>query len=1017
MKLGAWLIGIRGDNTWPAPGIAADMVKLTRWLKEADADVRWITGHSVMDEARKLDGDLVAWVEKRPHAVTQPTRAGLLEVLAELAAYEGERRLWIGGHAALDEFEGATITPEDREARPISLEGLWRRLAEVADEGEGIDPLVVLMGTCHAGPAWIPPSKRLLGLATSRKGQLAYAGPEGSDFVNHLSDALDQGMRSVARVRGFVQDCVGPKQGLPVIGNQDLDQRPLFPGLPAVARVPPTSEAHRTAYRAFVQRQCRHVPAVSLPDTIGDSAEALLEQVYVQVHLERVSPPGESFNEASARTFGRLPLERLLLDHPQARLAVLGEPGSGKTTLARHVAWTLAQDPARPLPLYLPAIHLSRASAFDALEMFVWHGVEAAEKTRFVALLKAEATAGRVWFLVDGLDEVGDAAAARAAISALAEAWPKCAVVVLARRIGFTPLAGFERADVQPLDELAQRHLLRNHLPDHPDIDGLWRDIVRIEALRALVGVPLLLSFIAVAVRDGKDLPTSRHAVYQAALEHYLTRGRPKAQAPNQAARVVPSPAAARQVLAPLACALQALDRQSWTRKRLIGLLTDLELGEYSEGVPEAMGPLLTATTPKRLAYARGQCAPTPEDFVDLIAQCTGILAPYEGPSAHWRFLHKSLHDALCAEQLAHLDDATLVAWVGALKEDDDAMARWSEAMAQVCARRKDPLPLLKALTAVSGPLALRLAPEVDGVSAPELVALVVGIDEWTGEDLLALARRWRSDPERLEAIEVLAAPSAPLETCARVHYALSEVGAFESGGGDDTFFVRIGRPRFAPEDLRLEWTGIPAGTFLMGTIEGGFADECPAHEVALCAFEIGTFVVTKGEFGRFEYEHICGGSDRHPVTGVTWYVARLYARWAEAELPTEAQWEFACRAGKQSLWNFGDDEAKIEEYAWYGGNSGEKTHPVGKKLANPWGLYDMHGNVWEWCADWFGPYSAGPAANPPGPEGGVVRVQRGGCRWNVAVRCRSAFRNGDYPALRSDVIGFRLCRRPQLEV
>ena len=123
--------------------------------------------------------------------------------------------------------------------------------------------------------------------------------------------------------------------------------------------------------------------------------------------------------------------------------------------------------------------------------------------------------------------------------------------------------------------------------------------------------------------------------------------------------------------------------------------------------------------------------------------------------------------------------------------------------------------------------------------------------------------------------------------------------------------------------------------------------------------------------------------TDSHPVVNVSWNDAAAFCQWLsrkegkEYRLPTEAQWEYACRAGSTTRYSFGDDATSLGEYAWYAGNSGSKTHPVGEKKPNAWGLYDMHGNVWEWCADWFAAdyYAKSPTNDPVGPDSGASRV------------------------------------------
>lgn len=135
-----------------------------------------------------------------------------------------------------------------------------------------------------------------------------------------------------------------------------------------------------------------------------------------------------------------------------------------------------------------------------------------------------------------------------------------------------------------------------------------------------------------------------------------------------------------------------------------------------------------------------------------------------------------------------------------------------------------------------------------------------------------------------------------------------------------------------------------------------------------------------------------------------------------EYRLPTEAEWEYACRAGSTSRYCFGDSDSILSEYAWYNNNSGSQTHPVGQKRPNKWGLYDMHGNVWEWCQDWHGNYASKPVIDPLGPTSGELRIGRGNSFSNVPEYCRSAFRNGYAPNVRGGGLGFRLARTSKID-
>jgi formylglycine-generating enzyme required for sulfatase activity len=183
-------------------------------------------------------------------------------------------------------------------------------------------------------------------------------------------------------------------------------------------------------------------------------------------------------------------------------------------------------------------------------------------------------------------------------------------------------------------------------------------------------------------------------------------------------------------------------------------------------------------------------------------------------------------------------------------------------------------------------------------------------------------------------------------------------------------------------------------------------------------------------------------GANDLPLVNVSWLdAARLCNRFSEADglrpcyrfahgdavtwdrtadgyrLLTEAEWEYACRAGTRSRWSFGDGEAVLGEHAWCDKNAGGKPHPVGEKRPNPWGLHDMHGLVWEWCWDWYGPYSSEAQTDPSGPSEGDYRVLRGGSFRDRAGDTRSANRFGDVPEVRNDNFGFRCARAPRRQL
>ncbi len=156
------------------------------------------------------------------------------------------------------------------------------------------------------------------------------------------------------------------------------------------------------------------------------------------------------------------------------------------------------------------------------------------------------------------------------------------------------------------------------------------------------------------------------------------------------------------------------------------------------------------------------------------------------------------------------------------------------------------------------------------------------------------------------------------------------------------------------------------------------------------------------------------------PVESVRWdecqkflekLSTRSRPRGGKFQLPTEAQWEYACRAGSTTRYCFGDEESGLAEYAWYDANSDKKSYPVGQKKPNAWGLYDMQGNVWEWCSDWYAGYANSAADDPAGPASGADGVRRGGSWGYDARRCRSACRGKISPRDSRRDLGLRVSR------
>ncbi len=273
--------------------------------------------------------------------------------------------------------------------------------------------------------------------------------------------------------------------------------------------------------------------------------------------------------------------------------------------------------------------------------------------------------------------------------------------------------------------------------------------------------------------------------------------------------------------------------------------------------------------------------------------------------------------------------------------------------------------------------------------------------------------------------------------------------------------------PKYGKEitnSLGMKFLYIQPGQFMMGSPknEHGRSNNQILHEVTLTkGFLMQTTQVTVGQWRKFAEEYkteaeIRDGAygmsgkewkkskdfywdnpgfkqnDDYPVTCVTWNDTQAFIIWLNEKesmnkyrLPTEAEWEYSARAGTTTAYCFGKEQRRLGQYAWYCRNSGNNTHPVGKLLPNAWGLYDMHGNVWEWCQDWYSAYPSHSVKDPKGPDKGSYRLLLGGAwesspfkfGWDIVnwlyvdQSCRSAYRNYNDPAYRSSNVGFRILR------
>lgn len=938
-------------------------------------------------------------------------------VLDDIRTFDGDRFVWVGAHGIRRGLGTPFIQTDDPDGGHITVDAFWRALLDIAQNSRGL--LMVVLDVCHAGLSAGAPliarlEANLIGLAASGRDSTARGtSTEGGWLTQRLIRALTAPTDRPADGRVTVGAALTAMKQARLTENRG-GQTPFIVGmntfsvetLNRLSSVAPTRPAASTdplaAWRAYTRTQ--HSRLNKLFDE-GDSDRA---RVYVELTLTRDDPKrqrADAIDDAPQGADdtadptrhgigdampGAVTLGELMARRHSGRWRVLGEPGAGKSTIARRLAFELARDPGRPVPVYLPlaALAVDGVHPFEAAEtaLKTARGVRAANG--LADALHDAAAEGRVWLLLDGLDEVDTTHAAdlREHIRAWADSLELTPIAVLGRPFDERPLPGYESARVLPLGRGQQHDLLTGWLGESR-AGLIEREINARPRLAELARNPLMLSLMALLVDRGKPLGGSRRALYHDALDALLEQperyGKPIKLADTEAAR---------RLLQAVSVALHQEGAETWTAEVIRDEIeAAVAVGEAEERHLQVFG--------------------SAKAFLAELPRCGGVLGPFGGHDGAWRYLHRSLREFLAAEHLSRRPSRleALLTEIAETQTPD----HWGVVLGLACALADTPearAGRLDRVRVASRSLALWALPEVELPPEEGLLALEAIIDSTEsarhGEDYRRLMQSWADLEAGQAAVAARVSPEAPIERLAALHYAMRAAGIAWS---DDDFFATAQRPMPEPEAL----VDVPGGAFMMGSPLGelGRVHDEMLHSVTLSPFALGATPVTRAEYARFDPGYQCHGSDAHPVTGLSWYAARLYAAWAGCRLPSEAEWEYACRAGTTTRFWSGNHESQLAQVGWYMENAHGQVRSVGAKPANPFGLHDMHGNVWEWCADWHGPYEPADHHDPLGPPAGKARVYRGGSVWLAPRRARSAYRGRSGPGFGNGLLGFRLAR------
>lgn len=797
-----------------------------------------------------------------------------------------------------------------------------------------------------------------------------------------------------------------------------------------------------------------------------DDGPSALSEVFVQVAL-RAHGAGTTGARARGTEAGDLhdgAIHRLseVLDLPHLRWSLLGDPGAGKTTLLHQLALELL-DRGDRVPVLLRVARLLTGDDVRSATIREY-GLEAAQEAARAV------EAGRAVLLIDGQDEAVDPDEAIRALRTLARSSGANPMIVTSRQIGWRkPSPEFTRLDLLPLGEAEQKRLLGAWLRDpHRVARALDRMRAR-PRLRRLVESPLLLTLVGLVMRDGDEVPDQRGPLYKRALG-MIASG---AYRPHQAARLR-HPDTALRALAHVALALHGAEQETWRTSSIVDRLsasarvrawlepfggaepflaevartTGLLVPEGPSGAPD--GYRFPHRTFREYLAAQALEADLAEAGVGTVPQ--GVLEPSRTSAGELR-------------QRTPSRDARTIPSSRLREVLADAKARpaqWSEVLALTCGllggASADAL-VRQVAAERHQELLLRVVAEAEGISGDTVLAALavpVGANNW-------LARKAVLDdlPNLVADAEVVVSLIWRFVQATRngndlfwAHWHLARVARGQAVALEVPDEVRREAAALAQsvfehipaEDLQkakalLErwWRPVPSESwpipakFSVGSTQRSdpdrYGDTETMHEVTLVSgFEMLAVPVTVEMFGWMDdlRRDMPANGVHHPVVDVTWYEAIAFARWVGARLPTEVEWEFACRAGSSTRFWSGNEDGDLFDVDWVESNCREATHPVASPPTDrgrdhPFRLFDLHGNVAEWCLDeWVGDPLARKRSRTHDPRDVVQagepnrpRSYRGGCTQSFPQDARSAFREYRIPDDSGNDLGFRLVRIP----